>query len=169
MTRTSTVITSTTLGRSLRISGYPPEPLVDRHGKPVTEFHPVVVGFALDDDGDVMDRYRTLTPGQAREAAVALLRAADVAEGSADHVDLIWGALDNAWDDLSYRIDDGQYKHDPEGEAERAATLDGWTRLQSLFRRVDDDDDEDAQYDDGKTLIAGVLYDNETGEEADPQ
>ena len=29
--------------------------------------------------------------------------------------------------------------------------------------------DDDEVYDDGKTLIAGVLYDNETGEEADPQ
>lgn len=163
----TTIIQTLEAKRAIRIAGFPPADL-ERDGKPVVVPGIVSVGYALDTEGSVVDRYRQMTPEQAREAAVALLRAADVAEGGPDHVDLIWGALDNAWDDLSYRIDDGQYKHDPEGEDERAATLDGWTRLQSLFR-AEDAPDEDAQYDDGKTLIAGVLYDNETGEEADPQ
>lgn len=117
--RTSvTIIPSTTPGRSLRISGYPPEPLVDRQGQSFERHIPVSIGFALDDDGAVIDRYRQLTPDDARKAAAALLRAADAADG-----------------------------------------IEGASRLADL------EEDPDAP-DDGLVLVAGVLYDAETGEEA---
>jgi hypothetical protein len=116
--RTTAVIPSTTPGRSLRISGYPPEELVDRQGKPFERHIPVNVGFALDDSGSVIDRWRQLTPAAARDAAAALLRAADVADG---------------------------------------------TPSAPSFSYLDEDPDAP---DDGLVLVAGVLYNAKTGEEA---
>lgn len=53
---------------------------------------------------------------------------------------------------------------DDEADArERAWNDDGVTIVSITL------DDEDEGYDDGKVLIAGILYDKQTGQEADPQ
>jgi hypothetical protein len=54
---------------------------------------------------------------------------------------------------------------------ERAHPAHDWTLpdMAQAHRALTEDNVEDDEYDDGKVLIAGVLYDRETGEVADPQ
>jgi len=85
-----------------------------------------------------------------------------------DEARVIREALDYKAEDLDYRLRQGSDFTEPEDieGVERTIVI-----LNDLIMRLTADDleeDPDAP-DDGKMLIAGILYDRETGMEADPQ